>query len=174
MRALNLLGVLWVSVNAVACCREEPLRAPCDAGTVTLNGLPAVAVAETSVRSSDMALPLSAAERQLLIAYLRAGGNNDVLNEDLVIPDADQHYAGLLDLLANPENLDVDDLGSASYRAWFSPKAVTQVIDAREARPAELASARAVTDGRFWWVFRRIGSGRFDRLVVFKALGDNK
>jgi hypothetical protein len=108
-----------------------------------------------------------------LVAFLVAGGDNDVLGEDAVIPNAGTSYAGLLDSLANPELLDLEDLKLAPYTTWFKAS-VTQVIDAREPRPAILGSVYAATDGPFWWVFRREGSGKLNRLVVFKSLGDNK
>jgi hypothetical protein len=169
---LSRVGLCFVLLTA-GCCAQPPLRTGCDVVTLEHNGAAAIAVAEQQVRSPDLALPLAAAEREKLVAFLVAGGNNDALGEDAVIPNAGTRYAGLLDSLANPELLDLEDLKGAPYTAWFKAS-VTQVIDAREPRPAVLGSVYAATDGPYWWVFRREGSGKLNRLVVFKALGDNR
>lgn len=161
-------------VFTIACCREGVVREPCSVITLEQGGKHAIAVMETSVRSDEIALPLSEQQKEPLFQYLEAGGNRHVIGEDITIPDARQRYAGLLAALASPDNLDLEDLPSPTYANWFKTAAITQVIDAREADPAVPGTVRALTDGRFWWVFKRKGNGKFDRLVVFVTLGDNR
>jgi hypothetical protein len=132
--------------------------------------------------TNRLALPLSPADRDLLLLFLRSG-RNPAMDRDAVIADAEapSRYAGLLDLLARPDMLAVTDLvaeatfvPTPAFRPWFPEPAVRQVVDAHEDWPplrppyAFLDSAR-----RNWWVFYHERK-RLTHLMVTRALDSDK
>src|SRR5258706_3929875 len=163
MRAWWAFGGVLLMIGG--CCRHG-------APVVLTQKDGSVAVLEQSVRSDDANLPLTAGGKANPLKYLAAGGNRDRIGEDLVIPDAPQRYGPLLDALTIADNLDPEDLSGPVYARWFKSPPVQQVIDARQPAPAVLGHAFAVTDGNFWWVFRRPANGKLTSLVVFKTLGE--
>lgn len=163
MRTSSALAAVLLTLGA--CCRHG-------APIVLTQKDGSVAVLEQSVRSDDAELPLTPAGKASLLKYLAAGGNRDRIGEDLVIPDAPQRYGALLDALTLPDNLDPEDLSGPVLGRWFKSPPIQQVIDARQPAPAILGHAFAVTDGFFWWIFRRPANGKLTTLVVFKTLGE--
>ncbi|WP_164018591.1 hypothetical protein [Pyxidicoccus trucidator] len=159
-RIVGLLSLSALLVGATGCC-----RAP----------FPFVAVREEVLRSDTVTLPLDPQGREHLLAFLRAGGDRDLMEEPPQLPEADQHYGPLLELLSSPENLDQEDInredmGSGPYRQFFSSKPLRDVIDARQERPSPLNPPYALSDGRFWWLFERGPEGKLSRLTVFPAM----
>jgi hypothetical protein len=132
------------------------------------------AVFRTEVTSSDrLALPLDEATSEFLVRFLQAGGDRDNLEtgtgSDL---GAAERYAGLIVLLANSENLEINDAPAVSpaFKPWLPQAPVAQVIDAREpAPPATQPLAYLGADGRYWWVFYH-NEGRVSHLMVLRAL----
>jgi hypothetical protein len=126
-----------------------------------------VAVREAQVRSPRCAsedqcsarthpLPLSADARTALLAFLKAGGNNDNIDDGQVTtiayPEAEERWGKLLDKLQSAENLDHEDLTNGTYQEWFSGAPIRQVIDAREEAPPSCAP-RSLQNERFIWIF---------------------
>ncbi len=157
VRIVGLLSLLGLLATSSACCTQTGSR------------VPYVAVREAQVRQ-EVKLPLDAARREQLLKFLRAGGNTDFLDEPPQDPAADPRYAPLLELLASPENLSPEALTGGRYRAWFTGTPLRQVVDAREDAPPALDPPFAVTDGAYWWVFKRGGEDTFNELIVFKAM----
>lgn len=133
------------------------------------SGVPFVAVREALIRA-EVDLPLGPADRERLLGFLRAKGNQEFVGEPPQDPTADQRYGPLLDLLASPENLEPADLTSPLYRPWFTGTPQRQVIDAREDAPPTLDPPFAMTDGPYWWVFKRGDEDTFNKLIVFKSM----
>ena len=127
---------------------------------------PAVSVREAIHRSelertNRIALPLTAESRGFVLQFIRSG-RNPTLERDGAIadPQAEQEYAGLLDLLGigslAVSNLVADQKfnATAAFKPWFPGPAVRQVIDAREdyalpVQPYAFLDAQA----KHWWVF---------------------
>jgi hypothetical protein len=144
------VGIGWILL-AAGCSSIQP---------------PAVSVREAIHRSelartNRIALPLTADRREFVLQFLRSG-RNPTLEPDGTIsdPEAEQEYAGLLNLLGNGSlavsNLVADQKfnATAAFKPWFPSAAVRQVIDAREEYvPAVQPYAFLDTQGRHWWVF---------------------
>ncbi|MGC9970829.1 MAG: hypothetical protein ABSE56_09585 [Bryobacteraceae bacterium] len=106
-----------------------------------------------TARSERLQLPLTAGGRAKLLGFLRAGGDSDRVGNTLVDPAAETHYGPLLDRLADPAPLTLDDLlEKRALRKWLSGPVLRQVIDAREESPPAISPV-AVGDGRYWWIF---------------------
>ncbi len=157
VRTVGLLSLLGLLAASSACCTKS--------GSL----VPYVAVREAQVRD-EVDLPLTPQGRERLLHFLRAGGNQDFVGEATQDPTAEPRYGPLLDLLASPENLAPEDLTAGPYKAWFPDKPLRQVIDAREEAPPALDPPFAVSDGAYWWVFKRGDADTFNRLIVFRAL----
>lgn len=157
VRIVGLLSLLGLLVTSSACCTQSGSK------------VPFVAVREAQIRE-EVGLPLTPAGRERLQNFLRAGGNQDFVGEPTQDPTADQRYGPLLELLASPENLTPDKLTGGTYAAWFKDKPLRQVVDAREEAPPALDPPFAVTDGPYWWVFKRGDEDTFNKLIVFKAM----
>jgi hypothetical protein len=156
-RLSRTLLAIGLFIGATACCHSQAIPET-------------VAVREAQARSDDLTLPLTPDARSALLAFLRAGGNRDFLDEPPQVPDADARYGALLDLLAAPETLKPDALTNGTYQRWFSHAPIRQVIDARQEAPPALNPPYAMTDGPYWWVFHRGDDGTLSTLVVFKAV----
>lgn len=156
-RIVGLLSLLGLLAASSACWTQSGSR------------VPYVAVREAQVRE-EVDLPLDAPGRERLLNFLRAGGNQDFVGEPTQDPAADQRYGRLLELLASVENLAPEHLTAGPYGTWFTAKPVRQVVDAREEAPPALDPPFAVTDGAYWWVFKRGEGSTFNRLIVFRAL----
>ena len=143
-------GIGWILLTA-GCCSIQP---------------PAVSVREAIHRSelartNRVALPLTAESREFVLQFLRSG-RNPALERDGTIsdPEADQDYAGLLNLLGSG-NLAVTNLvadqkfnATAAFKPWFPKPAVRQVLDAREEYPLPVQPyAFLDAQGKHWWVF---------------------
>lgn len=90
--------------------------------------------------------------RQHLVAFLRAGGNQDNVEDGtVVLLDAEARYAPLLDAIAVSENRDVDDLAAGVYAAWLAGPPLRHVVDARDEAPTR--DRHVLLDGDFAWVF---------------------
>lgn len=131
------------------------------------------AIFRTEVTSHDrLALPLTSAEREALLRFLRAGGNRDNLTDNtLVDPTADTHYGPLLELLGSNENLSATNLmaGGRFYR-WFPATPVRQIVDAREEAPPAIQPYAVLDDeGKYWWIFYPQHQ-RLLHLMVIKAM----
>jgi hypothetical protein len=105
-------------------------------------------------------LPLSADGRDFALRFLRTGRNPHLdPRAPISDPEADQRYAGLLDLLGSDlvvSNLvaDRDFNATATFRPWFPTPAVRQVLDAREDFvPVRQPYAFLDASGKYWWVF---------------------
>ncbi len=157
VRTVGLLSLLGLLAASSACWTKS--------GSL----VPYVAVREAQVRD-EVDLPLTPQGRERLLHFLRAGGNQDFVGEATQDPTAEPRYGPLLDLLASPENLAPEDLTAGPYKAWFPDKPLRQVIDAREEAPPALDPPFAVSDGAYWWVFKRGDADTFNRLIVFRAL----
>lgn len=157
VRIVGLLSLLGLLVTGSACCTQIGSR------------VPYVAVREAQVRD-EVDLPLTPQGRERLLNFLRAGGNQDFVGEPMQDPTADQRYGPLLELFSSAENLTPQDLTAGPYGAWFTAKPLRQVIDAREEAPPALDPPFAVTDGAYWWVFKRGDEDTFNRLIVFRAI----
>lgn len=157
VRIAGLLSLLGLLATGSACCTQSASR------------VPYVAVREAQVRE-EVELPLTPPGRERLLNFLRAGGNQDFVGEPMQDPTADQRYVPLLELFASAENLTPEDLSAGPYGAWFTAKPVRQVVDAREEAPPALDPPFAVTDGAYWWVFKRGDEDTFNRLIVFRAI----
>jgi len=136
---------------------------------------PPVAVPEQQFRSEEQAadrlrLPLSPEGRRVLTAFLRAACNRDDVGVNLVDPEAEARYRSLLDRLAAPSGLSVDDLGDgAAFRSHFKGKPQRRIVDAREEAPVR-PLPYALTDGRYWWIFFPDGP-KLTGLLVCKGVG---
>lgn len=92
------------------------------------------------------------AARDRLVAFLRAGGNQDNVEDGtIVVLDAATRYAPLLDAVARPENRDVEDLAAGVYAPWLAGPPVRHVVDARDEAPGR--DRHVLFDGDFAWVF---------------------
>jgi hypothetical protein len=121
------------------------------------------------VTNQSLSLPLSKADREWLIAFLRAGGDKDRIGTDAVAPDADSRYRQLLALLSDEDYLSLGCItDDGTYSAWFGRSLVRQVIDAREDSPPAIDPV-AVTDGTYWWIFR-VQHRRLSSLLVEKDI----
>jgi hypothetical protein len=130
-----------------------------------------VAVREARFRSEvsrddRISLPLDEGSRKRLITFLKAGGDKDKIGMEIVDPDAESHYTPLLDLLSDPDKLNLEDLTERqTYKSWFSDGIVRQVIDAREDSPPVIDPV-AVSDGKYWWIFYHRHKKLTELLVV--------
>ena len=101
---------------------------------------PYVAVREEQFRSAEHALPLTPAARAELLLFLGAGGNRNSIEDgvlvDVVYPDAAKRWGGALEMLGDPELLDVADLRTEAYARWFEGEPLGNVIDARKSAPS--------------------------------------
>jgi hypothetical protein len=114
-------------------------------------------------------LPLSDDDRKRLVRFLRAGGDTDRIGSEVVVPDAEDRYGGLLALLADRERLTLPELLEGTfYSTWFGDVRIRQVIDAREESPP-IMDPVAATDGKYWWIFYLEGK-KAQHLLVVKAL----
>lgn len=117
-----------------------------------------VAVREARFRSEmksedRLQLPLTAEERQRLMAFLRAGGDTDRIGTEVVDPEAEKHFSPLLDRLSDKQYLALEDITERdTYGRWFCGQRLRQVVDAREESPP-IIDPVAATDGRYWWIF---------------------
>ena len=117
-----------------------------------------VPVREERFRSESCAcdrlqLPLSPEGRARLVRFFRAGGDTDKIGSEVVVPDAEERYAGLLALLADSRHLSLPEvLDGSSYSEWFGSSRIRQVIDAREESPP-IVDPVAASDGKYWWIF---------------------
>ncbi|MGA2326598.1 MAG: hypothetical protein ABSH05_09965 [Bryobacteraceae bacterium] len=104
-------------------------------------------------RNERMPLPLTAAGREKLLRFLRAGGDVDRVGNTVADPAAEVHYGPLLDRLADSPLLTLEDLTEKqTLRKWLPGPVLRQVIDAREESPPAISPV-AVGDGRYWWIF---------------------
>lgn len=104
-------------------------------------------------RDDRISLPLDEVSRNRLIAFLKAGGDKEKIGMEIVDPDAERYYTPLLDLLSDPDKLNLEDLTEKrTFESWFSDGVVRQVIDAREDSPPVIDPV-AVSDGKYWWIF---------------------
>ena len=162
MRQRRFFLVLVVLLAVAGCCHMQ----------AQFVAIPE-AVSRSEVQPSErIALPLTPQSRDLLLRFLRAGGNRTrMASNTLVDPAAAQHYGGLLDLLGQPENLTVANLTQGSaFRPWFPSGPIRQVIDARnEAPPAVQPFALLDLQGEYWWIFDH-SHGQLTRLMVIKAM----
>jgi hypothetical protein len=79
------------------------------------------------------------------------------------------HYGPLLDRLADPAPLTLDDLlEKRTLRTWLSGPVLRQVIDAREESPPAISPV-AVGDGRYWWIFYQRQKRLVELLVTLSA-----
>ena len=114
-------------------------------------------------------LPLTAEGRSRLVRFLRAGGDTDKFGSEVVAPDAEERYAGLLALLADGSHLALPELlEGSSYQEWFGSSRVRQVVDAREESPP-IVDPVAATDGKYWWIFF-LHKKQATSLLVVKAI----
>jgi hypothetical protein len=126
--------------------------------TACAHRLPYVPVREARFRteagSNDrIQLPLTAPGREKLLRYLRAGGDTDRIGNTAVDPNAESHYGPLLDLLADPSHLALEDATvKSTFRKWLAGPVVRQVIDAREESSPAIDPV-AIGDGKYWWIF---------------------
>jgi len=154
-RRLYIAAILAVSLSACGHVRYVPVR---EARFRT----------ETA-RSERLQLPLTAAGREKLLAFLRAGGDSDRIGNTLVDPAAETHYGPLLDRLAASAPLTLDDLTEKrTLRPWLAGRVLRQVIDAREESPPAINPV-AVGDGRYWWVFYQRQKRLVELLVTLSA-----
>lgn len=122
-----------------------------------------------TARSGRLQLPLTAAGRAKLLGFLRAGGDSDRVGNTLVDPTAETHYGPLLDRLAEPAPLTLDDmLEKRALRQWLPGPVLRQVIDAREESPPAISPV-AVGDGRYWWIFYQRQKRLVELLVTVSA-----
>jgi hypothetical protein len=118
-----------------------------------------------------LSLPLTAADKDRLMAFLRAGGDTDKVGMEVVLPDVPRKYGTLLTRLADEAHLSLTDLTEGTaYNEWFGDLRIRQVIDAREESPSVIDPV-AVSDGRFWWIFY-VQHRRLTGLLVVKAIPD--
>jgi hypothetical protein len=104
-------------------------------------------------RGERLRLPLTVPAREKLLRFLRAGGDTDRIGNTLVDPTAGLRYGPLLDRLADPSPLGIEDLtDNHTLRKWLPGRVLRQVIDAREESPPAMSPV-AVADGRYWWIF---------------------
>jgi hypothetical protein len=122
-----------------------------------------------AARSERLQLPLTAGSRAKLLGFLRAGGDSDRVGNTLVDPAAETHYGPLLDRLADPAPLMLDDLlEKHALQKWLSGPVLRQVIDAREESPPAISPV-AVGDGRYWWIFYQRQKRLVELLVTLSA-----
>ena len=139
---------------------------------------PYVAVPQLQFRSDGpLTLPLSTSERDALLVFFSHGGNR--FGADIV-PDADSAARRqALDSLTVAANLIVRTTTTRAFcdiaaelcqhAALFRKQPVVrQVVDARDTRPPAIDPV-AVSDGRYWWIFRR-SAGRFTDLLVVRSM----
>jgi hypothetical protein len=116
-----------------------------------------------------LTLPLDDAGRTRLLRFIRAGGDTDRIGSEVVAPDAEERYAGLLALLADGSHLALPELlEGSSYQQWFGNSRIRQVIDAREESPP-IVDPVAASDGKYWWIFF-VHKKQATSLLVVKAL----
>jgi hypothetical protein len=160
-----LAGALLVS-GCSRCPPPEPLP-PVDFIAVS----PAEFRSPRSGEAHGYPLPLDAAARSAVMAFLAAGGQNTNVDDSVIqIPDAEQRFGALLSELQKPQEFKVS-LDRGTYKAWLAEKPTHQVIDAREL--VMLSSAclpYAYRASGFVWIFRCDASGKLGELIVQKGL----
>ena len=133
--------------------------------------VPYVAVREAKFRSERtqserIKLPLTIESRKRLIDFLKAGGNTGLIGKEIVDPGAERHYAELLNMLSDTQNLSLQDLTeNETFSDWFPDIPIRQVIDAREEAPP-IIDPVAVTDGKYWWIFYHRHKQLIELLVI--------
>lgn len=131
----------------------------------------------SEVRPNEaLPLPLNPADRDYLLRFLMAGGNQDNVGDATgVIPEAPARYSELLELLSRPENLALTNLTeTARFKRWFPKPAVRQVMDAREEAPLH-PQPLAFKDarGKFWWILYH-RQKRVHHLLVIQAVPERQ
>jgi hypothetical protein len=119
-----------------------------------------VVVREKDFRVGPVDLPLQEEGKNEILMFLLKGGDHSV--QDFVDPDAKTRYAGLFQLLSDPESLSPakfrkqGEIGKVSQTLsqWFKAAIVYSLIDATRDRPAPIAPISVKdNNGRYWWVF---------------------
>jgi len=123
------------------------------------HSIPFITVREADLRYGPVDLPLSEADRKMILSFLQRGGNWGT--QDVVDSHAPSHYSGLLDLLSKPEFLSthnfrneskIDEISPAMDKWFFNP-IIYQIIDATKKRPPT-HNPMGMSDGRYWWIFQ--------------------
>lgn len=133
--------------------------------------VPYVAVREAKFRSERtqserIKLPLTIESRKRLIDFLKAGGDTSRIGSEIADPEAERHYAQLLNMLSDTRNLSLQDLTEKqTFKDWFPDIPIRQVIDAREDAPP-IIDPVAVTDGKYWWIFYHRHKQLIELLVI--------
>ncbi len=165
MKLPCLLCIVAVAVCLAGCCTPRTAFVP----------VPET-VFRTETNSFDrLALPLTAAEGDSLLRFLRAGGNRDNLTDNTFVdPTAGTHYGPLLELLSHAENLAATNLTTGSeFARWFPHPPVRQVMDAREDAPPAIQPYALLDDqGKYWWIFYPRHQ-QLLQLMVIKAVPAN-
>jgi hypothetical protein len=112
-----------------------------------------VAVPEARFRTENtsedrLRVPLSDADRERLIRFLRSGGDRHRPRTVVADPNAAARYAELLALLQAPS------LPMARFEAapLFQHPCTDQIVDGREESPPASNRPMACTDGAYWWI----------------------
>ena len=157
MRRYFLIAAALLVAAVTACHRQVPVAVVREARLRT-----------EANRSDRLTLPLDAACQTRLIDFLEKGGDNR--HADRVDLEARDHYRPLLEALSRPERLSSDELTrKRTFQKWFPKPFTDQVVDARNAAPAQ-AEVAAVSDSRYWWIFY-IRDGRLSELLVTPSIG---
>ena len=153
-----------------------------ETGCETLShSIPFITVREADLRHGPVDLPLSDAERQMILSFLQRGGNWGT--QDVVDSNAPTHYSELLDLLCDPAFLSshnfrnetkIDEI-SPTMKKWFFNPIIYQIIDATKKRPPT-HNPMGMSDGKYWWIFYTEKSttdpyeSRITRMVITASL----
>jgi hypothetical protein len=162
MKPVLWIAGVWLPLAMAGCIHRQPI----------------VAIPEANLRSEvkleeRIHLPLTAAGREKVEAFLAAGGNTDNIDNhgkliNISDPDAPKNFQPLLNRLSEPNHLRVEDLTPRNtLNAWLHGKAIFGVADAREPAPRP-QQALAICDGRYCWVFYPQGHDLTELTVAVK------